>query len=46
MGIYEQQSMIEELNLTNVIYQNQHTITINNRPVEKVESYIGLGQKI
>ena len=24
--------------LTNDIHQNQHTITINNRPVEKVES--------
>ena len=32
--------------LTNDIHQNQHTITINNRPVEKVESYIYLGQKI
>ena len=30
--------------LTNDIHQNQHTITINNRPVEEVESY--LGQKI
>ena len=32
--------------LTNDIHQNQHIITINNRPVEKVESYIYLGQKI
>ena len=32
--------------LTNDIYQNQHTITINNRPAEKVESYIYLGRKI
>ena len=45
-------SMIEELNekltkyLTNDIDQNQHTITINNRTVKKVESYIYLGQKI
>ena len=32
--------------LTNDIHQNQHTITINNRPVEKIDSYIYLGQKI
>ena len=30
--------------LTNDIHQNKHTITINNRPVEKVESYIYLDQ--
>ena len=30
---------------TNDINLNQHTITINNRPVEKVQSYIYLGQK-
>ena len=31
--------------LTNDIHRNQHIITINNRPVEKVESYIILGSK-
>ena len=31
---------------TNDIHQNQHTITIHNGPVEKVKSYIYLGQKI